>query len=126
MYEFQLDNADVGALLRTVPEGTPWLLAVAANDWGAQRGDRVRLWYAGDPPSANPAYSAGEWKARVREIRRINRAPEMTPEDVAAVQGLDVSETDSGHWSSQIWQGAAKTRDIHAVLLISFDFDEAS
>lgn len=109
MYEFQLDNADVGALLRTVPEGIAWLLAVAANDWpGAQPGDRVRLWYAGDPPNANPAYSAGEWKARVRETRRINRAPEMTPEDVAAVQGFDVPETDPGHWSSQIWQGAAK------------------
>jgi hypothetical protein len=123
VHEFQLDNADVGALLRTVPEGIPWLLAVAANDWsGAQPGDRVRLWYAGDPATANPAYPAGEWNTRVRGIRRLHRAPEMSPADVAAVQGFEVPETEPV-WASQIWQGLARGRDIHSVLLVSFDFD---
>lgn len=125
MTEFQLDNADVGPFLRTAPEGLQWLLAVAECDWlGAHPGDRVRLWYAGDPPTANPAYPAGEWHTRVREIRRISCAPEMTPEDVAAVQGFHLPESDPV-WASQIWQRLAKGRDIHAVLLVSFEFDEA-
>ncbi len=97
MLQVRLSNADVGTLRRALDAGDAWLLPVATRDWlGAWRGERVRLTYAGDALDARPpVYPEGEWFADVAQVRTIQHAGEITPEDVGVILGLGAPRPES-------------------------------
>lgn len=121
MYEIQLHNADVGPLIRSLETKEPWILALAGIDCPLlDPGDLVRLWYPGDAPHENPAYPAADWIVRVRMVRVLERATDMTEAELTAILGFPEGNPT---YMSQVWRGAANGRHIRSLNLISFDFD---